>query len=189
MAGNFQPDNRNFAAQNTFRMIFSRIPNVTYFLQDSGIPGIDIPAARVGTPRKSIPFPGDQATYHPLEMSFMVDEDCVSWIEIHDWMKGVASPSTPYDRAEYEATLRGETFGIKTASPIPGHAITAPRVEAQAMLHVLNSNNLPRLEVKYLDIHPVKLSKIRLMTTEEDVRYLVADAVFEYSIFHLRRIS
>jgi len=186
------PANRNLLSQNTFEMTFSRIPNVTYFLQNSGIPGIgfDSPAYQA-TMRKIIPLPGDQLTYEPLEMIFLIDELMVSWKEIYNWLLGIGTPSSGQQRGNFEKALEpteGPGYRPK-ANPIMGSYITAPRIESMATLRVLSSDYVPVLEVKYFDIWPRRLSKVEFDTRADGTVYLKATAMMDYSIYELRTIA
>ena len=186
-----QPNNKNLMPSLGFRMTFLKIPNVTYFLQGSGIPGISFGSpATISTPFKNIPETGDKLEWNDLEVNFIVDEDMDSWFEIWDWMIGIGFP----ENFEQYAKLQGqsELNNPLLANQFLGGSKIRPekgKVTSDATLIILNSNNVPVREVTFKDIWPFSISDLAYDSKKTDIEYLTATAVFKYTIYSVRKIE
>ncbi len=173
-----QPVNRSPATGLIFTMSFSRIPDVTYFLQESGIPGLGFDSLPEQSTRyKQIPRVGDKLTYEDLDMTFLVNEDLSSWISMHDWLVGLGAPETARQYA------RELTSTPPDSTPIKGDPAK------DASLFVYNSDNIAKLKVDFEGLIPYRLSKIRYSVTDNDIQYLVATVSFKYTIYRITRLS
>ena len=81
--------NPNFLQPNKFTSTFGRTPNVTYFCQSLGVPGLSLAEVPVNNPFLDVYSPGEKAIYDLLNVTFMVDEDLAGWREIHDWIRAM----------------------------------------------------------------------------------------------------
>ena len=86
------PTNPNFLQPNKFILTFGRTPNMTYFCQSLSIPGISLGEVPVTNPFLDVYSPGEKAIYDLLNVTFMVDEELKSWLEIHDWIRAMTFP-------------------------------------------------------------------------------------------------
>ena len=89
---NRNPTNPNFLQPNKYQLNFGRAPNVRYFCQSLSVPGISLSEALQTTPFVDVYAPGEKAIYDLLNVTFIVDEELKSWIEIHDWIRAMTFP-------------------------------------------------------------------------------------------------
>ena len=68
------PQNPNFLQPNKFQLNFSRVPNIQYFCQSVGIPGISLSEVPHNTPFVDLFVPGEKAIYDMLNITFLIDE-------------------------------------------------------------------------------------------------------------------
>ena len=97
------PSNQNFLHPNKFQLTFSRVPNIQYFCQAVTVPGISMGEIPVATPFVEKYSPGEKAIYDMLNVTFAIDEEMRSWIEIHDWIRAMTFPES-YEQYK-DATL------------------------------------------------------------------------------------
>lgn len=167
--------NRNLLGQQNFHFNIARLPYTTFFGQSANIPGISLPRVSTGTPFTKLQNPGDHITWNDFEVKFTVDEDLRNWQEIFNWMNGLGFPDN-FD--QYKSLKEDTTTSLfKRGS-----------VFSDGTLTIINSVNIPVIEVKFKDLFPVGLSEIRLETTTPGVEYIQATATFSYLLYTLNRL-
>ena len=111
------PLNQNFLHPNKFQLTFSRVPNIQYFCQAVSVPGISMGEIPVGTPFVEKYSPGEKAIYDLLNVTFAIDEEMRSWIEIHDWIRAMTFPE---DFEQYRELPRlSKNFGNPKTPQFP----------------------------------------------------------------------
>ena len=125
------------------------------------IQAIDYP-----NPLVNIPYSGEQIDYEPLGIDYKIDEDFANWFEIQDWLTGLGFPQE-FDQYEDLKSQENNKLGSGLKSDIS--------------LHILNSSKKPNMEFIFHDAFPVSLSSLTFDTTDPDVDYLEATAVFRYT--------
>jgi hypothetical protein len=90
---NRNPINPNFLAPNKFQLNFARTPNLQYFCQTITLPGIATSEIAITNPFVELYSPGEKAIYDALNVTFMVDEGMLAWLEIHDWLRAMTFPT------------------------------------------------------------------------------------------------
>ena len=115
-ATNRNPTNPNFLQPNKFQLNFGRSPNVRYFCQSLSVPGISLSEIPQTNPFVDVYVPGEKAIYDLLNITFVVDEELKSWLEIHDWIRAMTFPK---EFAEYRnlGKLNKYATNIPTAKP------------------------------------------------------------------------
>jgi hypothetical protein len=111
--------------------------------------------AALNTPQRNIALAPDKIDYGQFEMTFLVDEYLLNYIEIHDWMLGLVTT--------------GENKNT--------------RLTRDMTLQVLSSHNNVAREILFVDAYPISLSSLPFDTTIADTNYLVANVSFNYSYF------
>lgn len=171
--------NKNFLSQLGFVFKIQRLPNVEYFCQSGNIPGITLGVSTFKTPFKDIPVPGDHLEYEDLTITFKVDEDLQSWLEIYNWMTGLGFPES-FDQFNE----------LKAQNPRVGRAPSKNNVVmSDATMTVLSSNMNPKFRINFHDLFPIALSGINFSSTDDDVAHITASATFKYLIFKVERIG
>ena len=57
------------------------------------MPGLSLAEVPVNNPFLDVYSPGEKAIYDLLNVTFMVDEELKSWLEIHDWIRAMTFPT------------------------------------------------------------------------------------------------
>jgi len=168
------PQNTNFLQSTKFVLTFPRISNTQYFCQEFNLPGVSTSEITYPTPFVDLYIPGDKLVYEPLNVTFIVDEEMVSWTEIHDWLRAMTFP-TNFEEYKNLKNLSSVSYN----SPKPQYS--------DGVLNILSALNNPKLSVKFTDIFPTSLSAIQFNSTDTDTPTMTATATFRYSWYDIKR--
>ncbi len=174
---NRNPTNPNFLQPNKYQLNFARSPNVRYFCQSLSVPGISLSEVPQNTPFVDVYVPGEKAIYDLLNITFIVDEELQSWLEIHDWIRAMTFPK---EFEEYKSLdrLNRYTTNIPTTKP----------QYSDATITLLSSSNTPYYNFKFYDVFPTTLSTFVMSATDSPDTIITADATFRYSYFDVEKL-
>ena len=165
------PTNPNPLHPNKFIMSFARAPMVQYFCQTLSVPGISLSEVPITTPFVDIFAPGEKAIYDLMTLTFIVDEELKSWIEIHDWIRAMTFPK---EYSEYRK--------LGSLSPI---AVKRQPQYSDAQLTILSSANRPLYHFKFYDVFPTSLSTFILDTKDNPDTVVTADVSFRFNYYDI----
>lgn len=176
-ATNRNPTNPNFLQPNKYQLNFGRSPNVRYFCQSLSVPGISLSEIPQTNPFVDVYVPGEKAIYDLLNITFIVDEELKSWLEIHDWIRAMTFPK---DFEEYKQLdrLNKYTTNIPTVKP----------QYSDATITLLSSSNTPYYNFRFYDVFPTTLSTFVMSATDSPDTVITADATFRYSYFDVEKL-
>jgi hypothetical protein len=174
---NRNPINPNFLAPNKFQLNFARTPNLQYFCQTITLPGIATSEIAITNPFVELYSPGEKAVYDQLNITFMVDEGMLAWLEIHDWLRAMTFPT---EFEEYQQLGKLNQFTTRKGGNFPQFS--------DATVTLLSSANNPIYRISYKDAFPVSLSGFTLSTTDTPDSIITADATFRFTYFNIERI-
>lgn len=160
-----QPGNTNFLLPTGFKFTLQRIPSVTYFCQSCNIPAFSFSEIIQPTRFNPAKHPGRGYEYGDLDITFLVDEDMVNYLEIYDWMRLMGNLD---DHSEYEENTN-QHF-------------------SDASITILNSAMNANLSVNFKNIFPKSLSGIDFSSTNSDTEPLLVTATFAYTTFEVVKL-
>ena len=160
--------NKNMLSPTGFKFTISRTPHLNFFIQSVTLPGINFSATEQPNPFRNIPIPSDKITFGDLDVTFKVDEDMKSYIEIFDWITGMGFPN---DYNQYKS-LHDSREGIYS----------------DANLMILSSAMNGNISIDIQDLFPVTLSSIELNTRDTSIEYIEATASFRFLNYTFRKI-
>tara|TARA_Y100000034_G_C6858651_1_gene390524 strand:- start:175 stop:729 length:555 start_codon:yes stop_codon:yes gene_type:complete len=160
-----QPTNTNYLLSTGFRFVLQRIPAVTYFCQSCNLPSFAFSEILQPTRFINVKHPGRNYDFGDLDIGFIVDEDMVNYLEIHNWMKEIGNVE---DDSEY---LERTNKHFSDAS-----------------ITILNSAMLPNLTVNFKNVFPKALSGIDFNSTASDSEPLIVTATFTYTSFEVIKL-
>jgi hypothetical protein len=169
------PLNPNFLHPNKFQLNFSRLPNIQYFVQSVSLPGISLSEIPQNTPFVDVYIPGEKAIYDLLNVTFMIDEDLKSWLEIHDWIRAM---TFPVDFEEYNQLPKLNPSRLPSLKP----------QYSDAKITLLTSSNIPSYEFIFRDVFPTTLSTFIMSTNDTPESIMTADATFRFSYYDIKKI-
>jgi len=176
-ATNRNPTNPNFLQPNKFILTFARTPNVTYFCQSLGVPGLSLGEVPVNNPFLDVYSPGEKAIYDLLNVTFMVDEELKSWLEIHDWIRAMTFPT---DFEEYRSLARLNKFASAKQGNKPQYS--------DASVVLLSSSNTPYYRFNFHDVFPTSLSTFIMNAQDDPNTVITADATFRYTYYDVQKL-
>ena len=186
-----QPTALDYSSPTQFRFLINQLPKVQYFTTEANIPGISMGDGVMNTPLKDIPLLGDKLTYEDLAISFIVDDNLENYIEMHNWLTGIAFPK---DRSQFSA-FRSTTSNVKTSTrgeskDIGKVGATTPEISmtSDAVLTILTNKNNPVVECRFADVFPTSLSGLTYSQNQTDVEYLTAAVNFKYKIYEIHTL-
>jgi len=169
-----QPQNTNFLQTTKFVLTFPRVSNTQYFCQNVNMPGVSLQELAQPTPFVKLYKPGNIIEYEQFNITFIVDEELRSWLELHDWIKGLTFPNN-FDQYNNLRNLSP----VAQKSPSPQYS--------DASLTILSSLNNPKITLQFVDAFPTTLSSIIFNTTDENTTTITADCSFRFSYFNVTR--
>lgn len=112
-------------------------------------------------------------TFEPFNIRFKVDEDMVNWMEIFNWMNGLAFPG---DTNAYKSLVGGVDGPIRNGL-------------SDGRLIVSTNQHNPSISVSFYDMWPTNLSQIDFDTTHHDVEYMEAEVTFRYRNYTVASVA
>ena len=188
-----QPSKMDYASPVQFRFKIAKLPQVEFFIQSVNVPGISLGQAIVPTPLYNYPVPGDEISFQPLDISFLVDENLNNYKELHDWISGLGFGSSHRQYADLQATAEDRFPGSSKGSLVAGVEIPKPLSEggiySDATLTILNSKNIAKTEIRFQNVFPTSIGSLSYDVKAADVDYLQVQASFTYMNYDIVQIS
>ena len=169
-----QLQNRNYLSPVGFKFTLAKEPKVSFFCTSSKIPEISLQTETQNTYLKDIDVPGDKLTYADLYLKFLVDEDLVNYMAIHNWLTGLGFPESAQD---YRDLLTNQSDLTQPLDP--------KKAFSDGSLYILDSNYNTNAIVKFKDLFPVSLTSLNFDSTKTDVQYFTAEATFKYTVYDI----
>lgn len=163
------PSNRNFLSPSNFTFRIKKAPTVNFFVQKVNLPEIHVPNLDIKNEHVTAPYPGEHLLYGDLKLEFMVDEDLINYLEIHNWIIAYGKPQSYQQYKD-----------ISVIQPFTGEGIIS-----DISLIITNSVHYANYEIVYTDAFPVRLSGIQFRTDQKDMQYLTAEATFKYTYYDI----
>lgn len=165
------PSNINPLSPNGFQFSIAKLPDLTYFAQQVTIPGISLPAFEANNPLSPFPIAGDNITYEPLNVQFLVDESMANYKAVYNWLKGLGFPE---NHSQYE-------MFVDNAEGSASNELQ--KNYSDGTLQILGANNKSVQTIQFIDLIPVSLESLTFQSTNQDVQYLVGSATFRYNFY------
>ena len=169
-----QIQNRNFLSPVGFKFTLAKEPKVNFFCNSARIPEITLSVLQQPTYLKDLDIPGGKLQYGDLNLRFLVDEDLVNYMAIHNWLTGLGFPETTQD---YRDLLTNED---DITQPLD-----AKRAFSDGSLYILDSNYNTNAIVKFKDLFPIALSSLEFDSTQTDIQYFTAEVSFKYTVYNI----
>ena len=164
------PVNRSYLSINKFDFVLKRIPNFTYLVQGVNLPGLTLQSSSINTPFSAVSIPGNQITFGTLSLTFLVDEDMQSWLELYNWITQLGNPKG-YNKV---GTLTGKPGSINSTT-------------SDATLFIKSNSNNPNLRFDFTDMYPTELGEMNFTTTDNQ-EFVTSTAVFNYGYYEATNI-
>jgi len=170
-----QITNRNFLSTGGFKFVLNRVPKVTFFSNEAGIPGITLGTSNQPSYLKDLDIPGDKIEFDDFRLRFLVDENLENYMQIQKWIRGLGYPES----------LK-EIFDLQNEPPtIDNRNSKMMNIYSDGSLVVLNSNYNPQFKIIFEDMFPYALSSLDFNAQETDIEYFTAEVSFKYTVYYI----
>jgi hypothetical protein len=166
-----QIQNRNFLSPVGFNFTLAKDPKVSFFCNSARIPEITLSLVQQPNYLKDIDVPGGKIQYGDLSLRFLVDEDMVNYMLIHNWLTGLGFPETTEQFADLITDEEGNRNPLSAFS--------------DGSLYILDSNYNTNSIVKFKDLFPISLTSLEFDSTQTDIQYFTAEVSFKYTIYNI----
>lgn len=173
-----QPSTYDYLKPNGFRFVIKDLPNVAYTCQEVTLPTLGVLSIDLPTPAITIRLADQQPQFGDFSLNFIVSENMQNYTELYDWILGISE----YTQQSYEKFIN------KRLNRTSGTKYTESIKYSDASLFILNSSNIPKIEVKFQDLFPVSLSPLSFDTKVDNIQYLVCGATFKYKAFEISQL-
>ena len=113
--------------------------------------------------------------YDDFQIEFLVDEDLVNYMVVHNWLTGLGFPESYQE--------------FKTLTTDPEQQKDDKLQYVDGSLHILNSNLRDIAVVKFQDLFPVSLTGLEFRATDDDINYFTASATFKYMMYNILDVN
>ena len=152
----------NYLPDNTFKIIFSRLPSAVFYTQEFVMPGISIPPIDNAYPGNNFKTSSGQLDVEDVQIDFIVDENMQAYFEIYNWLKSM--------------NVNSDTFKSFTYSDIVVMPMTA------------NSTPLNHT-ITLIDCLPIRLGQLTFRTTASDTQYITCSATFAVNDVQVKKVG
>ena len=148
---------------NNFEFAIACLPHTTFNLQRINIPGVAVNEAPVPSPGAGakLNLPGNVMQFEPIQASFMIDDEFDNYIEIWEWIHQHGAP---------EDVFRTE------------------RKTSDASLIITSNFLVPKLQIRFKELHPTGLGDVSFETTVTTAVALICEATFRYDTYTIERL-
>jgi len=157
----------NYLSTTSFRVLVTRLPKMTYFVQSVSIPSVilgsvEVPAFK-GLPKQEAPSFLDISDQ--IIINFTIDEDMENWKEVYDWMNSIV----PSKENESKVEMKINRF-------------------SEIIVLVFNSAKTLKKKITFHDCFPVNLSSFEFNSASTEIDPIIVTANFEYSHFTVESV-
>lgn len=170
-----QAKNTNELRNNKFRFELFKMPETSWKCVGANIPGTSLPIAWQKTRFNPIPHSGLTIEFEPLEIEFLIDEDMNSYLEMTNWMRGMAMP---IDATGYK-NLKIQDMELSPDG----------RLVSDALLTILTNSSVPNLYVEFKDVFPIRLTNTKFQNTVDSPETQTCTATFAYTWFDIETVN
>lgn len=172
-----QPQNLNKLQENKFAFRILKLPNVEFWTQTATLPGISMTPVTRDTPFNKINYGSTKLDFDQnFVLDFSVDEDLKNYLEIYNWMVGIAFP---------ESYKQHEEFLAENKLTSPRGLIPPASIYSDGRLLLYNNHLNLNLEVVFEDMFPINLSELTFTHKTDTVEEMKAQATFSYRQFRI----
>lgn len=170
------PGNINPLFLNAYEFSIAKLPELTYFVQETEIPPISLGVAIQSGSVHDVKVPGETMTYENLTIRFQVDEEMTNWNAIYFWMVGLGYPQ---GNTLYTDFLNAQINKAGLTELSKGYS--------DGTLSVLSNANTPKQIFTFVDMFPISLSGLQFDAQVTDAKPATATATFAYTYYTINK--
>ena len=145
-----QPTNQNYLSPVNFDFQINKLPKTKWFLTGATLPSINFSEAVHSTTLAIQSYlPGDNITFDPLNITFLVDEDMTNYQEIFNWIMQLG-PGMDTDDFQTLTNTKGNPKGWLSDSDYEEMYSDVFDMEAYALAKVCYKTGIDFMSFKYI---------------------------------------
>jgi len=170
-----QIQNRNPLSNVGFKFTLARFPKIDFFSTSANLPGMNLGVAQAANYWKEMPLAGTRLAFEDLTLSFIVDENLVNYLAVHNWMRGLGFPESIQNFVDLVTD--------------EDNLIDMDLQYTDGALLVLNNQFNNVAKVKFRDLFPISLSGLQFDSKQSDYETLTATVTFKYTLYDIETID
>jgi hypothetical protein len=170
------PGNINPLYLTGYQFVINKLPELTYFVQETEIPGLSLGQSQVGNPLIASKIPGDTMEFSELQLQFIIDEDLKNWNAIYFWITGLGFPQNHEMYRRYMRASINKNLYSESSKGVSDGTLTL----------LDNSQNIKQI-FTFVDMFPINLSGLRLDSSITDATPAVGTVTFAYTYYSINK--
>ncbi len=166
------PGNINPLYLSGYQFIIEKLPEMTYFIQETEVPAINLNQANIPTPLSMMKMPGDTMEFSELSIQFIIDEELKNWNAIYFWLSSMGFPQNHEMYKRYMRAPVNQNLYSEASKGVSDGTLTL----------LDNSQNIKQI-FTFVDLFPISLSGLRFSSSNTDATPATAQVTFAYSYF------
>lgn len=174
------PKSRKLLQENAGQLLIHILPTVKFYCQRWSLPSLSLQDLPQATPFVQRPVHGTKLTFSSLTLTFRVDQNMENYLEVWDWMIGLAPPVTPL---QHKRWTESNTSNLNNFQQKGSYS--------DATLITFTNQENPNMEITFRDLFPISLSEVNFDTTTQTAEEIVCTATFAYRDyeFSVRKVT
>lgn len=172
------PSNINPLYLNSFQFNIAKLPELTYFVQATQIPQVNLGVITQAGSVHDSKVPGETMSFADISIKFIVDEEMSNWNAIYYWMIGLGFPIN--NKMYTEFLKRQDNLRYLTE---------LNKGYSDGTLTLLSNTNTPKQIFTFVDMFPTSLSGLEFDSEATDARPATATATFAYTYYTMNKQS
>lgn len=167
--------NENLLSPTGFKLVVPGFTSIGFQCTNVNIPGISMGGPQQATPYNDFQLTGDKLNYDDFTATFLIDEECINYSLIHNWMVGITYPQKANQWRDLIQDMKDKDFQNDENN----------LDQMDLYLFILNSNYNTAFKIHLVDAFPTALTPMEYTTEATDIQYLSAQVTFKYTYFKL----
>lgn len=164
---------------------FSRMPNLSFVVQEVNLPGITATIPNIQTGGIQSKFLPDRLTFEPLTVSFLVDEEFRVHRELYQWLWGMTGGT---DRSQVTAEFINNNINFIWPPARSRPEALSIAGATHVGLTIVNPAKIPILRVLFYNAIITSLGGVQFQTSGDPLQVMTATATFEYEFYTIMEI-
>lgn len=156
---------KTYQLKNNFNIKIFRLPWLTEFVTSITIPSVTIGRAPFQNPFTTLNY-ASKPTFSDLQINFIMSEGGSNYWDIYNWMISLSNAK--------------KLGGIKNWNSENKDLVD------NCILTINDSNNIPKMTIRYNDIWPVSITEFEMTTVETG--NITVNTVWNYSTYDIENV-
>lgn len=158
-----------------FVLTIDKLPEISFFAQESAIPGMSLDPTSQATPFSNIKYTGDKINWSTFNVQFIIDASMVNYLAVDKWLRGLGFPESNEEFINFSKQWKDRQHGISE------QAIES----SDGTLFVIGGNQKPLKAIRFQNLIPTSLSGFSVKANYTDPEPITANVSFDYTLYNI----